>query len=305
MRNNYFIQSNIENTYTVLLMMMKTSLNLLLLCLLASDTAAFSVTQSSTVNPTTRLMMAAQKENGSNFDNSNGNMDRRSLFQTAAKVTLASAVSLSLVNFMPEVSYAAEETTTAISTPTRVVVAGATGQTGRRVLERLAATPGLTVIAGVRSPEKAAKSLEQESTVIRGAMVQKVASVDTSSVELVKLDVVKDTVDDLAATLAGADSLVIAIGFIPGNPLKMNAAAHQVDNLGTIALVDAAKKAGVKKVVMVSSILTNGRNWGQEKSPGFVITNAFGNVLDEKLIADWLLMFVWQLSLTQKLATRF
>merc|ERR1711935_779600 len=58
------------------------------------------------------------------------------------------------------------------------------------------------------------------------------------------------------------------------------------DNVGTIRLIDAAKKAGVKKVVMVSSILTNGREWGQEKSPGFVITNAFGQVLDEKIIAE-------------------
>ena len=49
---------------------------------------------------------------------------------------------------------------------------------------------------------------------------------------------------------------------------------------------DAAKAAGVKKVVMVSSILTNGRAWGQEKSPGFVITNAFGQVLDEKIVAE-------------------
>ena len=37
---------------------------------------------------------------------------------------------------------------------------------------------------------------------------------------------------------------------------------------------------------MVSSILTNGRAWGQEKSPGFVVTNAFGNVLDEKIVAE-------------------
>jgi uncharacterized protein YbjT (DUF2867 family) len=42
----------------------------------------------------------------------------------------------------------------------------------------------------------------------------------------------------------------------------------------------------VKKVVMISSILTNGRAWGQEKSPGFVVTNAFGNVLDEKIVAE-------------------
>jgi uncharacterized protein YbjT (DUF2867 family) len=37
---------------------------------------------------------------------------------------------------------------------------------------------------------------------------------------------------------------------------------------------------------MISSILSNGRAWGQEKSPGFVVTNAFGNVLDEKIVAE-------------------
>ena len=145
----------------------------------------------------------------------------------------------------------------------KVVLAGSTGQTGRRVLERLASTPGLIVVGGVRNVEKAAKSLSESSTVVRGAMVQKVGAVDTSAVELKKLDVVTDSVDALAQTLAGADSLVIATGFVPGNPFQMSAAAHDVDNVGCIKLIDAAKKAGVKKVVMVSSILTNGRAWGQ------------------------------------------
>ena len=103
---------------------------------------------------------------------------------------------------------------------------------------------------------------------------------------LAKLDVVAMSVDDMAAALSGSDALVIATGFVPGNPLKMDAQAHAVDNLGTVALVDAAKKAGVKKVVMVSSILTNGRAWGQENSPGFQVTNAFGHVLDEKIVAE-------------------
>lgn len=169
----------------------------------------------------------------------------------------------------------------------KVVVAGATGQTGRRVLERLAKAGNLEVVGGVRNVDKARDALGESSTVVRGAMVQKVASVDTSSVDLKQLDVVKNSVDELAAAMDGAQSLVIATGFIPGNPLKMNAAAHDVDNVGTIKLIDAAKKTGsVKKIVMVSSILTNGRNWGQEKSPGFIVTNAFGNVLDEKLVAE-------------------
>lgn len=166
------------------------------------------------------------------------------------------------------------------------MVAGATGQTGRRVLERLAAQQGTQVIAAVRNVDKASKSLSESSTVVRGAMIQKVPSLDAAGIELRKLDVASDSTADITSVLQGADSLVIAVGFVPGNPLKMNAAAHEVDNVGTCKLIDAAKAAGVKKVVMVSSILTNGRAWGQEKSPGFVVTNAFGNVLDEKLVAE-------------------
>lgn len=137
----------------------------------------------------------------------------------------------------------------------------------------------------MRNVAKAEKALGESSTVVRGAMVQKVPSLDAAGVELRKLDV-SDTTESLASALSGAQYLVIALGFVPGNPLKMNAAAHEVDNVGTCKLIDAAKSAGVKKVVMVSSILTNGRAWGQEKSPGFLITNAFGNVLDEKLVAE-------------------
>mmetsp|Transcript_14118 Transcript_14118/g.31248 ORF Transcript_14118/g.31248 Transcript_14118/m.31248 type:complete len:322 (-) Transcript_14118:178-1143(-) len=167
-----------------------------------------------------------------------------------------------------------------------VLVAGATGQTGRRIVERLAKQGGLAVIGGVRDVTKAKSELGKSSIAIRGAMVDEVKAVDTKGVELKTLDVAKDAVDTLAATLTGTDALIIATGFVPGNPFAMNAEAHAVDNLGTKALVDAAKKSGVSKIVLVSSILTNGRGWGQENSPGFQVTNAFGQVLDEKLEAE-------------------
>ena len=240
---------------------------------LLSSAEAFSPSIARTANVqttsvTTTLMMASPSS-------LQEPLDRRSALNQAAAFTAASFLAAS--SPLPA---------SAVEAPKTVVVAGATGQTGRRVLERLASKPGLQVIGGVRSVDKATKSLQESSTVVRGAMVQQVASVDTASVELRHLDVVKDSVDQLADSLKGADALVIATGFIPGNPLKMTEAAHEVDNVGTCRLVDAAKQAGVKKVVMVSSILTNGRNWGQEKSPGFVITNAFGNVLDEKIVAE-------------------
>ena len=117
-------------------------------------------------------------------------------------------------------------------------------------------------------------------------MIEKGAAVDASSVELKGLDVEKDSVDAMAATLKGADSLLIAVGFVPGNPFKMGEAAHAVDNVGTVALVDAAKAAGVRKVVLITSILTDAGAWGQLDSAGYKVTNAFGNVLEEKLVAE-------------------
>merc|ERR1719353_719758 len=117
-------------------------------------------------------------------------------------------------------------------------------------------------------------------------MIEKGAAIDASSVDIKGLDVEKNSAQELAATLQGADGLIIAVGFVPGNPFKMDAAARAVDNIGTVALIDAAKAAGVKKVVLVSSILTDGGAWGQLDSPGYKITNAFGQVLEEKLVAE-------------------
>lgn len=256
---------------------MKTSLSLLLAAIVTNPVKGFNpaatATTATQTSPSLALFSTSKKDE---FDSIGNALGRRDALSQATKFAAGLAVAL---NF-PSPSYADD------AASTKVVVAGATGQTGRRVLERLAQVGNLQVVGGVRNVDKATASLGESSTVVRGAMVQKVASVDTSAVDLQRLDVVKDSVDELAKTMEGATSLVIATGFIPGNPLKMNAAAHEVDNVGTIKLIDAAKKSGIKKIVMVSSILTNGRNWGQEKSPGFVITNAFGNVLDEKLVAE-------------------
>merc|ERR1719174_3452276 len=117
-------------------------------------------------------------------------------------------------------------------------------------------------------------------------MIEKGAAIDTSAVSLAALDVEKNSVPQMTETLKGADGLVIAVGFVPGNPFKMNAAANAVDNVGTVKLIDAAKAAGVKKVVLVSSILTDAGAWGQLDSAGYKITNAFGKVLEEKLVAE-------------------
>lgn len=236
----------------------------------AGQCAAFAPTLTSTPRSASHALFAEQIESA----NDNAAVSRRAILTQTLAATTASIL-------LPTLAANAEGESSAST----VVVAGATGQTGRRILERLAAQPNTSVIAGVRNVDKATKALSESSTVVRGAMIQKVPSLDAAGVELRKLDV-SESAESMATALAGAQSLVIAVGFVPSNPLKMAAAAHEVDNVGTCKLIDAAKSAGIKKVVLVSSILTNGRAWGQEKSPGFVITNAFGSVLDEKIVAE-------------------
>ncbi|KAL7540855.1 hypothetical protein ACHAXR_010439 [Thalassiosira sp. AJA248-18] len=254
---------------------MKIATTLSLFLLGAGQSAAFAPSLISTPRSSPALF-ASPAESEDSINNNDALTSRRAILTQTLAATTASIL-------LP--TFAANADGGEPSSSPTVVVAGATGQTGRRILERLAAQPNTSVIAGVRNTAKAEKALSESSTVVRGAMVQKVPSLNAAGVELRKLDV-SDTAESMATALAGAQSLVIAVGFVPGNPLKMTAAAHEVDNLGTCKLIYAAKSAGVTKIVMVSSILTNGRNWGQEKSPGFVVTNAFGNVLDEKLVAE-------------------
>lgn len=147
-----------------------------------------------------------------------------------------------------------------------VFVAGATGNTGARVVKELQSR-GFSVIAGARNTEKATKLFP-------------------SGAKIVPFDVEKLSSDEMAAALKGSKFLICATGFVPGNPFGMSQAAQAVDRDGTIKLVDAAKKAGIQRFVLVSSILTNGRAIGQENNPGFIITNAFGGILDEKLVAE-------------------
>eukprot|EP00573_Skeletonema_grethae_P006469 CAMPEP_0201695088 /NCGR_PEP_ID=MMETSP0578-20130828/7154_1 /ASSEMBLY_ACC=CAM_ASM_000663 /TAXON_ID=267565 /ORGANISM="Skeletonema grethea, Strain CCMP 1804" /LENGTH=341 /DNA_ID=CAMNT_0048180881 /DNA_START=82 /DNA_END=1107 /DNA_ORIENTATION=+ len=260
---------------------MKSAVLTILLLSLAKEALAFSSISSSSSSLSLRASspLLAIANNDDN-DDSATTLSRRDLLTQTISLTATAAATATLS--LSPLTATADDT----SSTSTVVVAGATGQTGRRVLERLASQPNTSVIAAVRNTDKASKSLSESSTVVRGAMIQKVPSLDAAGIELKKLDVASDSTEAITGVLSGAESLVIAVGFVPGNPLKMNAAAHEVDNVGTCKLIDAAKAAGVKKVVLVSSILTNGRAWGQEKSPGFQITNAFGNVLDEKLVAE-------------------
>lgn len=225
--------------------------------------SCFSVQRMSGARPATTSPLFTTPSPSEDHDSS---LSRRDIFHSSVKgLVFASLLSTAIPTSQ---AFAEEASTLSASTIDKIVVAGATGQTGSRIYNRLLSQSSLTVKGGVRNVDKASKSFPSGSS-------------------LSHLDVVEDSFADLTQTLQGSNGLIIACGMNPAkNLLRMSKAAHEVDNVGTCKLIDAAKEAGVKKVVLVSSILTNGREWGQESSPGFVATNAFGGALDEKLAAE-------------------
>jgi len=146
---------------------------------------------------------------------------------------------------------------------TTVFVAGATGNTGRRVVAALR-SKGYAVRAGVRDLKKA-----------QGL------GLASEGVTLVQADVLKG-VDKLEAAIGDAQAVICATGYTGFSPSGFGA----VDETGTKALVDAAKAKGVAKFVLVSSLLTNAPAVGQSENPNYKFLNLFGQVLDHKLVAE-------------------
>ncbi|CAN7061812.1 unnamed protein product [Brassica rapa subsp. trilocularis] len=147
----------------------------------------------------------------------------------------------------------------------KVFVAGATGQTGKRIVEQLLSR-GFAVKAGVRDVDKAKTSFRQDP-----------------SLHFVKADVTEGS--EKLAEAIGDDShaVICATGFRPGFDLF---APWKIDNFGTVSLVDACKKRGVGRFVLVSSILVNGAATGQILNPAYIFLNVFGLTLVAKLQAE-------------------
>lgn len=108
-----------------------------------------------------------------------------------------------------------------------ILVTGASGQLGRRVVEQLVKkVPAATVVAAVRDPKKAA-DLAKLGVVVREADY--------------------DRPESWAAALQGVDRVLLVSAPVPGR----RAQQHQV-------VIDAAKKAGVKQLAYTSILHADG-----------------------------------------------
>lgn len=121
----------------------------------------------------------------------------------------------------------------------KVFVVGANGQIGKHLVNLLKNSDDHTVRAMVRKKEQVAEFEEQ--------------GIDTS------LDDLEGNVDNIANAASGCDAVVFAAG--SGGHTGADK-TMLIDLDGAVKTMEAAEKAGVKRFVMVSSILSNDReNW--------------------------------------------
>jgi uncharacterized protein YbjT (DUF2867 family) len=114
----------------------------------------------------------------------------------------------------------------------KAFVAGATGQTGRRIVQELVQR-NIPVRALVRDQEKAQQILPAEAELVVGDVLQ--------------LDSLRSAIGDCTVLLSATGA---APSFDPTGPYK-------VDYEGNKNLIDLAKEVGIQQFVMVSSLCTS------------------------------------------------
>lgn len=146
-----------------------------------------------------------------------------------------------------------------------VFVAGATGNTGKRIVTQLL-SKGFNVRAGVRDVDSAKNNFPSNDT----------------KLQIVKADVTEGAAK-LSEAIGNAEAVICATGFRPSLDFL---APWKVDNFGTVNLVDACRSIGVNRFILISSILVNGAAIGQLLNPAYIVLNIFGLTLVAKLQAE-------------------
>jgi nucleoside-diphosphate-sugar epimerase len=159
--------------------------------------------------------------------------------------------------------------------PRKFVVFGGTGRTGKYVVKKLidlVQSEGVEKITcPVRSLAKGRRDFGPESR----------------SVSLVPCNLVSDRVAKLREIVSGSDAVIICSGYsVLKKGLPDLSGAYRIDNIANKRIIDACAQEGVRKVVLVSSVLSNGWGAGQLLNPQYLLLNAFGGVLIQKRQAE-------------------
>jgi nucleoside-diphosphate-sugar epimerase len=149
-----------------------------------------------------------------------------------------------------------------------VVVIGSTGKTGYQIVKALTASDDasqIVVTAACRDLSKGRLLYGPD---------------DFNKLVCVPMDIAKDNSERMTQIFENVDSIVIASGAIG---LKDS---FNIDNIGNKKIIDAAIKSRVKKIVLITSLLTSGMESGQLLNPQFILLNLFGGLLLNKRQAE-------------------
>lgn len=101
-----------------------------------------------------------------------------------------------------------------------------------------------------------------------------------NQITCVPLDIVNDSDKRFKQIFNNADTLVIASGAIGFKE------SYNIDNIGNKRIIDNAIESNVKKIVLVTSLLTSGLESGQIANPQYLLLNLFGGLLLNKRQAE-------------------
>ena len=180
--------------------------------------------------------------------------------RAALSAALISSLALEL-GVMPAVA-------ASLSGPTDgpVLVVGATGNTGRRVVAQLRAK-GVAVRAGSQGHQKASS--------LGLAAAGPSWSKSTSS-----------TRPASRPPCRGCTAVICATGFTPSLNFRRITQPRWTRGTDNLVAVATAPGSSVKRFVLVTSLLTNAKAAGQGNNDNYKFLNALGGVLDEKLAAE-------------------
>ena len=156
-------------------------------------------------------------------------------------------------------------------TATKVVLFGATGRTGV-LTANLLLESGCSVICPVKSMTKA----------------RDVLGCDTSKLSVLPFDMASTQSSDprLRQILEGADVVINTASYTPNLPFIDPLGPYKIDYQAAVNIADAAKEFGCRKIILLSSILTNAPQMGELLNKNFLLLNLFGGILTCKRMAE-------------------
>lgn len=145
-----------------------------------------------------------------------------------------------------------------------IVIIGSTGKLGYQIVQQLYDDTDTQLVLTARDLGKA--------RLLYGP--------DTKNIKCIPLDIATDSTNRMKSIIDNADAVIIASGAIG---LKES---YNVDNVGNKKIIDACIQSNVRKIILVTSLLTSGAESGQFLNPQFILLNLFGGLLLNKRQAE-------------------